>query len=123
MPACDGQLVRCHLIPKLMLKRIGHDPWDRRSYVWACDGPSGSGGHHGMLDYSRRLGLPRSAIPSQTEELALEIEPYLIAQQLGHKDGGKLIVERYGHPDQKRAFRRIRTEYAAAAKARARKRL
>ncbi len=74
MPPCSGQLIRAHLIPKQMLKRAGHDPMDWRSWVWACGGIMGNAGHHGMLDASRSLRLPRSAIPEVTEELATELE-------------------------------------------------
>lgn len=73
MPKCDGRLVRCHLIPKTMLRDIGiADVWDRRVWVWGCGGPMGDSGHHGMLDRSRKLRLPREAIPPGTEEFALE---------------------------------------------------
>ena len=73
MPACDGRLVRCHLIPQQLIKREGGRPWDRRAWVWACGGITGNSGHHGMLDHSRRLRLPREAIPAHTEQLALEL--------------------------------------------------
>lgn len=73
MPACDGRLVRAHLIPKRLIKRSGGAVWDRRAWVWACGGPMGNGGHHGMLDASRTLRLPRGAIPAGTEELAIEL--------------------------------------------------
>jgi len=73
MPACDGRLVRCHLIPKQTIRGAGGDVWDRRAWVWGCGGPTGVGGHHGMLDQSRKLRLPRSAIPAGVEELALEL--------------------------------------------------
>lgn len=73
MPECSGRLVRCHLIPKQLLKREGGGEWDARSWVWACGGIGGNAGHHGMLDHSRRLRLPRAAIPARTEQLALEL--------------------------------------------------
>jgi integrase len=41
----------------------------------------------------------------------LGLEPHIIAEQLGHKDGGKLVVELYGHPDQRRARRLIREAF------------
>jgi hypothetical protein len=73
LPPCDGQLIRVHLIPRQLLKRNGANQWDRRSWVWCCGGPTGIGGHHGMLDSSRTLRVPRAAIPSATEQLALEL--------------------------------------------------
>ena len=73
MPACEGRLVRCHLIPKQVLKRNGGHPEDPRGWVWGCGGVTGVGGHHGMLDSARTLQLPRDAIPPGTEELALEL--------------------------------------------------
>jgi len=73
MPLCSGRLVRCHLIPKVVLERAGGRVWDRRAWVWACGGETGVAGHHGMLDSSRTLRLPRAAIPEGTEELAYEL--------------------------------------------------
>ena len=37
---------------------------------------------------------------------------HVLAEQLGHRDGGKLIVDTYGHPDAAVARRRIRDAYA-----------
>lgn len=72
MPPCDGELVKCHLIARQLLRREGAPPWDGRVWVWACGGPMGNGGHHGMLDHTRTLKLPRSAIPEHTEAFAME---------------------------------------------------
>lgn len=69
---CDGREVRAHLIPKQLLKREGLDPWDSRVWVLMCGGPTGVGGHHGQLDYSRTLRIPREAIPAPVEEFAVE---------------------------------------------------
>lgn len=41
----------------------------------------------------------------------LELQPYIVAEQLGHKDGGKLVVQLYGHPDQPKARRKIREAF------------
>lgn len=41
----------------------------------------------------------------------LELEPHVVAEQLGHKDGGKLVLDLYGHPDQVKARRRIREAF------------
>lgn len=41
----------------------------------------------------------------------LELDPRDIAEQLGHKDGGKLIIKTYGHPDQAISRRRLRDAY------------
>ena len=41
----------------------------------------------------------------------LGLEPYIIAEQLGHKDGGKLVIQLYGHPDKSRARHRIREAF------------
>jgi hypothetical protein len=70
MPPCDGQLIRAHLIPRQLLKREGLDHEDPRTWVLACGGPMGNAGHHGMLDQSRRIRLPRRAIPPLTEAFA-----------------------------------------------------
>jgi integrase len=42
----------------------------------------------------------------------LGLPPHVLAAQLGHRDGGKLIVDTYGHPDAAIARRRIRDAYA-----------
>ena len=44
----------------------------------------------------------------------LELEPHVIAEQLGHRDGGKLVVQLYGHPDEARARRKIREAHDRA---------
>lgn len=41
----------------------------------------------------------------------LELPPDIVAQQLGHKDGGKLVAELYGHLEGKVARRRIREAF------------
>lgn len=48
-----------------------HD--DERSWVPCCGGPQGNAGHHGMLDQSRRLRIPRAALPAAVEEFAAEL--------------------------------------------------
>jgi hypothetical protein len=73
MTKCEGRLVRCHLIPKQKIKLAGGGVWDRRAWVWGCGGVTGNSGHHGLLDHSRRLRLPREAIPAGTEEFAMEL--------------------------------------------------
>jgi hypothetical protein len=79
MPPCEGQLVRAHLIPKQQLlkavpaERSGEIVNDTRGWVWACGGPTGIGGHHGMFDQSRTLRVARDRIPEATVELAEEL--------------------------------------------------
>jgi len=74
LPKCDGRLVRCHLIPKQLIKRAGgRDVWDPRSWVWGCGGPTGVGGHHGAFDSARTLRLARSGLPAHVEEFAYEL--------------------------------------------------
>jgi integrase len=41
----------------------------------------------------------------------LELAPHVVAEQLGHRDGGKLITTLYGHPDQKLARGKIRAAF------------
>jgi hypothetical protein len=76
VPPCDGRLIRVHLIPKQKIKTTmqwlagevnANDP---RSWAWGCGGIVGNSGHHGCLDSSRTLRIPRAAIPAGTEELA-----------------------------------------------------
>ena len=38
----------------------------------------------------------------------LGLEPHVVAEQLGHKDGGKLVIRLYGHPEASRAREKIR---------------
>lgn len=76
---CEGRLRRVHLIEKQALKRRGLDPWDARSWVWACGGPwPGLSGHHGELD-GFKLRVPGDALPVAVVELAEEVGmvPYL----------------------------------------------
>lgn len=40
-----------------------------------------------------------------------EIEPWIIAEQLRHKDGGKLVLKLYGHPDRRKAIDRMRRAF------------
>ncbi len=72
---CDGRVVRVHLIPRQLLKRHGYSDAiaDPRTYVYACGGPMGASGHHGMLDSSRTLRVPLEAVPQQTRWLAYEL--------------------------------------------------
>jgi hypothetical protein len=42
----------------------------------------------------------------------LGLPPHVLAAQLGHREGGKLIVRTYGHPDAAIACIRIRDAYA-----------
>ena len=37
----------------------------------------------------------------------LALPPYTIAQQLRHSDGGRLVVQTYGHPDRAMHLSRI----------------
>jgi integrase len=41
----------------------------------------------------------------------LGIEPWVIAEQLRHSDGGTLVLKLYGHPDRRKAIDRIRRAY------------
>jgi hypothetical protein len=80
---CDGPLVRCHLIPKHVLRQnfpkgfegraLAVLQADPRSWVWGCGGSMGLGGHHGQLDTSRKLRIPRELLPDVTEEFAAEL--------------------------------------------------
>ena len=45
----------------------------------------------------------------------LELEPWIIAEQLRHGDGGALVLQLYGHPDRRKAIDRIRRAYTGAA--------
>jgi hypothetical protein len=81
MPRCDGELVRCHLIPKSRLRQelrswVSADTvdkliWDDATWVWACGGPQGCTGHHGMFDIERTIRVPRVQIPRSTERFAV----------------------------------------------------
>jgi hypothetical protein len=99
---CDGRLIRAHLIPRSLLKRefphgvlledgrwrkatryedrydLAHRTWqllaaDPRSWVPCCGGPQGNGGHHGQLDHSRTLRIPRDQLPEAVEQFAAEL--------------------------------------------------
>lgn len=73
---CDGPPDRAHLIPKSLIRRRlreggitdlkaqGGVVWSRAVWVCACRY------HHGQLDVSKRLRVPRGAIPQETEAYA-----------------------------------------------------
>lgn len=44
----------------------------------------------------------------------LDLEPSVIAVQLGHRDGGRLVEELYGHRDKRKSLAKIREAFAAA---------
>lgn len=79
--ACDGQLVRAHLIARQRLvrevtNRLPNEEafkviWDERVWVPACGGPTGIGGHHGQFDGCTLL-VPRSGLPEGLEAFAAE---------------------------------------------------
>lgn len=71
---CDGKLRKCHLIKQqTIVREIGERyAWDPAVWVWGCGGPMGPGGHHGMLDYSRTLRIPRAALPEALEAFAFK---------------------------------------------------
>jgi hypothetical protein len=71
---CDGDLRKCHLIAKQTIRRELGDAlkWDDRVWVWGCGGIMGCSGHHGMLDYSRTLRVPRERLPAAVEAFAAE---------------------------------------------------
>ncbi len=68
---CEGRLVRCHLIAKQTLRKEAL-PGSYRTWVWGCGGIMGNAGHHGMLDHSRTLRVPREALPADVEEFAAD---------------------------------------------------
>jgi integrase len=47
----------------------------------------------------------------------LELDPHVIALQLGHRDGGGLVRTNYGHPDAAIARERVRRAFAEAPSA------
>lgn len=44
----------------------------------------------------------------------LELPDHVIALHFGHRDGGKLVRELYGHPDEKIARHRVRQAFEGA---------
>jgi len=66
MPPCEGRIVRCHLIDQQLLNKLGLETGDPDTYVLGCGGLTGSTGHHGMLDYSKKLRLRLDDIPEAT---------------------------------------------------------
>lgn len=66
---CDGVLQRAHLVRQQVLRREVGEGWrkaaaDPRSWVLMCFK------HHGQLDYSRTLKIPREVLPVEVEEFA-----------------------------------------------------
>jgi hypothetical protein len=48
----------------------------------------------------------------------LQLDPAIVAEQLGHKDGGRLVEQLYGHPDRRLRRAKIRDAYEASTKVR-----
>jgi integrase len=48
----------------------------------------------------------------------LGLPPHIVAEQLGHRDGGKLVVTLYGHPDKALARKAIRDAFDETAQVR-----
>lgn len=48
----------------------------------------------------------------------LELEPSVIAHQLGHQDGGKLVEELYGHREEARSREKVRRAFDGVGKVR-----
>jgi hypothetical protein len=69
---CDGRLRKCHLISRqTIVREVGKRyAWDPAVWVWGCGGAMGVSGHHGMLDYSRKLRIPRVMLPPELEAFA-----------------------------------------------------
>ncbi len=44
----------------------------------------------------------------------LELEPSVIAVQLGHRDGGRLVEQLYGHRDKRKSLAKIRKAFASS---------
>lgn len=45
----------------------------------------------------------------------LDLDTAVVAEQLGHKDGGKLVEQLYGHPDKKLRRQKIRDAYGSGS--------
>lgn len=48
----------------------------------------------------------------------LDLPAAIVAEQLGHKDGGRLVEQLYGHPDRSRRRRQLRDAYDQAGQVR-----
>lgn len=75
MGDCSGRLIKAHLIPQQLLKREGA-LWaimEPETWVWACGGPMGNSGHHGLFDGSRTLRLPPWSIPAETIDFVRDL--------------------------------------------------
>ena len=64
--SCDGRQDPCHLIKAQVIRReVGTEAiWDQRVIVPGCRR------HHGMLDHSRQIRIPRSLLPGSVEAFA-----------------------------------------------------
>lgn len=70
---CEGPLRKAHLITKASLKLHGHDPWDKRAWVYACGGWGyGNEAHHAEFD-SFKLTIPREKLPWPFVEMCIEL--------------------------------------------------
>jgi hypothetical protein len=92
---CEGRLVKCHLIPRQVIRReypaakgltrsrVRRDlvenlvresyVTDQRCWVWGCGGAMGPGGHHGKWQPDGPRRIPRELLPLELEEFAAEL--------------------------------------------------
>ena len=66
--ACEGKLVRCHLVKaQTLVRELGWSKSKARSdprvWVWGCGGALGPGGHHGRFKPDGPEGIPLSMLP------------------------------------------------------------
>jgi hypothetical protein len=79
MPPCDGRLIRAHLVKRQVILReveavrAAEAISDPRSFVYACGGPMGNGGHHGMTDHSKTIRIPPEHLPNGFLDLMDEL--------------------------------------------------
>jgi hypothetical protein len=83
---------------------------------WCREATSTPGGYYGPRPgYQRPANKPACrtcagttfVISAQTQRLELGLDHFAVSIQLGHEDGGALVMARYGHPSKDAARKRL----------------
>lgn len=101
-------------------REAGHDRWVFTTLRGGHYTPSSRIYHWNRVRVA--AGMPNMTLYLATRHYfgwhainVLELDPSIVAIQLGHKDGGRLVEQLYGHPEQARRRRRIQEAHDAHA--------
>jgi hypothetical protein len=92
-----------------------HRAWTPVRAAFMAQLPAGHPCISALPSTMRTEGLLRAPALRRSYMLnVLELEPWVIAEQLRHSDAGVLVVKLYGHPSREAAIERMRRAYTRA---------